>query len=139
MYVSVVFACVRSASWDAVSDIIAACDAAAETALSEADCRAVSREGAFVLASAWARHALQHYLQCQPPAVGELPSEKTMTPTSAAAVELAGGIGAGGVEQEEEVVIEVDDADPLVAVEAIVRRLCAQAAAATTVVATDDY
>ena len=29
---------VRSASWDAVSDIIAACDAAAETALSEADC-----------------------------------------------------------------------------------------------------
>jgi hypothetical protein len=79
--------------WEAVGDVVERCDAAAEAALQDSDCRSTSREAALLFASAWARHGL-HYVEGN---------------------EKLGGEGA----------IEIDEHDPLRAVEAIVQLLCA--------------
>ena len=49
--------------WQAISEIVAECDAAAEATLQEADCGTASREAAVLFASAWARHGLQQVNQ----------------------------------------------------------------------------
>ena len=84
----------NASQWDAIADVVASCDAAAEAALQRADCGFVGREAALLFASAWARHALQ-YVQ-------------------------SGNEEAG----REKVKIDIDERDPLCAVEAIVRQLC---------------
>ena len=76
----------------AVSDVVAKCDAAAEAALQDADCRSTGREAALLFASAWARHGL-HYVEDKEQVEGRS-------------------------------AIEIDEHDPLRAVEAIVQLLC---------------
>jgi hypothetical protein len=78
--------------WEAVGDVVAKCDAAAEAALQDADCRSTGKEAALFFASAWARHGLQYVNDNE---------------------QLEGGY-----------TIEIDEHDPLRAVEAIVQLLC---------------
>ena len=78
--------------WEAVGDVVAKCDAAAEAALQDADCRPTGRKAALLFASAWARHGL-HYVEDEE-------------------------------QREGGSTIEIDEHDPLRAVEAIVQLLC---------------
>jgi hypothetical protein len=87
-----------------ISEIVSACDAAAEAALAGSELSGYSRDGAFLLAGAWAKTALRYVTESH---------DGDAAP------------------------IVVDDADPLSAVEAIVRRLCAQQQAATATPAAD--
>ena len=80
--------------WKAVGDVVAKCDTAAEAALKDADCSSTGREAALLFASAWANHGLRY-------------------------IEDNEQLHVDGVDA-----IEIDDRDPLRAVEAIVQLLC---------------
>ena len=104
-----------------IAEIVAACDAAAEAALAASEVSGYSREGAFLLAGAWAAHAIG----CA--TAGTFIYRCCLLCIYLPAIDRS--LLFAGTASDGEAIV-VDEVDPLSAVEAIVKRLCAQTAAA---------